>query len=142
MFVVEGALSDEQGCIRSGKRNPLSLANCSKHIGRNSVKETTTKTSLEMIRFRLSLQFSGSLGKEYEPSKGIAQPTIKLAFVVLFCAQRHMSFEMVIKQENMSLKWKFSVCYIIDDRLLTIPALYIYYPQNALNIFDKGLCRQ
>ena len=43
---VEFVLNDEQGCIRSGKRNPLSLANCSKQIGKNSVKETMTKTSL------------------------------------------------------------------------------------------------
>lgn len=63
--VVE--LAAEQGIVRSGSRYPLSLrkkrecewpgrrkgcveltyrANCSKHIGRNSVKETTTKTSL------------------------------------------------------------------------------------------------
>jgi hypothetical protein len=37
---------DVHGLVRSGSKNPLSLANCSRHIGRNSVRETITKTSL------------------------------------------------------------------------------------------------
>jgi len=38
----------EQGKVLSGNKKPLSLANCSKHIGRKSVKETMTKTSLNI----------------------------------------------------------------------------------------------
>jgi hypothetical protein len=51
---VEFVLSDMQGCVRSGKRNPLSLANCSRQIGKNSVRETMTKTSLDCV-FAVSL---------------------------------------------------------------------------------------
>lgn len=46
-FVCKGIdLIAEQGRVLSGARYPLSLANCSKHIGRKSVKDTMTKTSL------------------------------------------------------------------------------------------------
>jgi hypothetical protein len=38
-----------QGFVRPGSKNPLSLANCSRQIGRNSVNDTITNTSL-MIR--------------------------------------------------------------------------------------------
>lgn len=37
---------EEHGSVLSGKMNPLSLANCSKQIGKNSVNETITNTSL------------------------------------------------------------------------------------------------
>jgi len=45
---------EEHGRIRSGATNPLSLANCSRQMGRNSVSETITNTSLKgrMIRAR------------------------------------------------------------------------------------------
>ena len=36
------------GMIRSGSMKPLSLANCSRQMGRKSVSDTTTKTSLPM----------------------------------------------------------------------------------------------
>ena len=37
---------DEQGIVLSGRRKPLSRANCSRHMGRKRVRETITKTSL------------------------------------------------------------------------------------------------
>jgi len=49
VFVLE-----EHGRVRSGEINPLSLANCSRQMGRNRVNETITNTSLEgrMIQVR------------------------------------------------------------------------------------------
>ncbi|KAL9708906.1 hypothetical protein Ac2012v2_008061 [Leucoagaricus gongylophorus] len=38
---------EEHGRVRSGAINPLSLANCSRQIGRNSVNDTITNTSLK-----------------------------------------------------------------------------------------------
>lgn len=37
---------DKQGVMRSGSKKPLSLANCSRQMGRKRVSETTTNTSL------------------------------------------------------------------------------------------------
>jgi hypothetical protein len=41
-----GAGLEEHGTVLSGSRKPLSRANCSRQIGRKSVRETITKTSL------------------------------------------------------------------------------------------------
>jgi len=62
IFVLE-----EHGRVRSGAINPLSLANCSRQMGRNRVSETITNTSLEgrMIQVR----FINKLG--YLPSKSV-----------------------------------------------------------------------
>jgi hypothetical protein len=41
---------DEHGSARPARSmKPLSRANCSRHIGRNKVKDTITNTSLEYI---------------------------------------------------------------------------------------------
>ena len=37
---------EEHGRVLSGDNKPLSLANCSRHIGRKSVSDTMTNTSL------------------------------------------------------------------------------------------------
>ena len=39
-------LTVEHDTVLSGSNTPLSRANCSRQMGRNMVKETTTKTSL------------------------------------------------------------------------------------------------
>ena len=44
--VVSSSPGDTHGLVRSGSKKPLSLANCSRQMGRKRVSETTTKTSL------------------------------------------------------------------------------------------------
>lgn len=43
---TEGAGREEHGVVLSGRRKPLSRANCSRQMGRKRVRETMTKTSL------------------------------------------------------------------------------------------------
>jgi len=43
---VGGVGLEEHGIVLSGRRKPLSRANCSRQIGRKRVRETITKTSL------------------------------------------------------------------------------------------------
>jgi hypothetical protein len=67
----------EQRSFLSGRRYPLSLANCSRQIGRNRVKETTTKTSLWIAdELRHLARIMGV------PGKSIAQPSAQLSLVV------------------------------------------------------------
>jgi len=78
---VLGSRSEVQGTILSGSRTPLSRANCSRHIGRKRVRETTAKTSLPRgISVRCPWTLKGPVHSV--PSECVAQPAPELPSVV------------------------------------------------------------
>jgi hypothetical protein len=112
--------SEEHDLVFSGCKNPLSRANCSRQIGRKSVRETTTKASLAMA--------SETYWREYErytPSKCITEPSsqpllvcgrhhdIQASCVVHTAALPHViaiHVEPLIKLVEFNIKPKFMYC--------------------------------
>jgi hypothetical protein len=58
-FACNTGFLNEHGSVREGEMYPLSLANCSKQMGRNNVKDTMTNTSLYTRRFQCTTKVSG-----------------------------------------------------------------------------------